>query len=325
MLSIRCASALLQSAPEGVRVAFYPMALVVCTLLMAPALSFGGISSPVPPTLEEAKNSEVTIHTLRANMSILFGSGGNIGVLSTPSGVFMVDAGIAVSQEKITKALTTIGGGPVKYLVNTHYHWDHTDGNAWLHSRGATIIAHKNTLHWLNGTTRVIEWGYTFPPAPSGALPTETIDRHRNIDFDGESILIRNFGSGHTNGDLVVYFSKADVLMTGDIWWNGLYPFIDYGAGGGINGMIESLEGCIQMTTDRTIVVPGHGPIGTRAELVAFKEMLTKSRDRVSALKKGGMTLPEIIAKRPTAEFDNRFGNYWIDPAFFTTLVYNGV
>jgi glyoxylase-like metal-dependent hydrolase (beta-lactamase superfamily II) len=293
--------------------------------LFVPILSSAEISSPVPPTLEDAKKSEVTVQTIRNNVSILFGSGGNIGVLSTPGGKLMVDGGIAVSKEKIESALKLIGPGRVKYVINTHYHWDHTDGNAWLHQAGATIVAQKNTLKRLSTTTRIIEWGFTFSPSPAVALPTETVDQQRTFYFDDESVLIKHLSSGHTDGDLVVYFSNADVLMMGDVWWNGIYPFIDYGAGGGINGMIAWMDECLKMTTDRTIVVPGHGPIGTRAQLVEYRRMLYKSRSSISKLKKKGYTLAEIVAKQPTSEFDGKWGNFWIDPAFFVTLVYNGV
>jgi len=303
----------------------FALAAMVAAILLLPTSGFAEISSPVPPTLEEAKKSEVTTQRLRDNFNVMFGSGGNIGVLSTPTGTLLVDAGIAVSKEKISTALDALGGGPVKYVVNTHYHWDHTDGNAWMHDRGAVIVAHRNTLHWLSNTTRVIDWGYTFPPMRGGGLPTDIVEREKQLEFDGEPVLIRNFGSGHTDGDLVVYFRQADVLMSGDIWWNGLYPFIDYGAGGGIDGLIASIDGCLDMITEQTIIVPGHGPVGTRAQLVAFREMLFKSRERVSKLKKMGLTLPEIVARKPTSEFDRTYGNFWIDPSFFIMLVYKGV
>jgi len=301
------------------------VSLALATALCTPLFASAEISSPVPPTLEDAKRSEVTIQPLRDNVSILFGSGGNIGVLSTPEGKLMVDAGIAVSSAKIQAALDKLGGGPVNYVVNTHYHWDHTDGNAWVHRTGATIVAHRNVLARLSTTTRVIDWGFTFPPAPEDARPTEVVEDQRTIAFHGETVKISHFGSGHTDGDLVVYFTRADVLMMGDIWWNGLYPFIDYGAGGGINGMITWADKCLAMTTSHTIFVPGHGPIGSRADLVEFRDMLRASRDRVAALKKQGMTLAQIVAAKPTLPYDAKYGKFWIDPEFFTTLVYNGV
>lgn len=301
----------------------------ICCLAIIGLLWFGSsaaeISSPVPPTLEDAKQSKVTVHPLRGNVSILFGSGGNIGVLTGSDGKFLVDAGIAVSREKIEAALKQIDDQPVKYVVNSHYHWDHTEGNAWVHDTGAVLMAHKNSLKRLSTTTRVIEWGFTFPPAPASALPSVTVDREKRMTFNGETVLIKHHGSGHTDGDLAVYFTKADVLMTGDVWWNGLYPFIDYGAGGGINGMIKWVDELLKMTNDKTIIVPGHGPIGTRAQMADFGKMLRKTRDQVSRLKKQGMTLAQIIATKPTAEYDAKFGQFWIDPAFFTMLVYNGV
>ena len=151
------------------------------------------------------------------------------------------------------------------------------------------------------------------------------VSARKTMSFDGESILISPYGKSHTDGDLFVHFKKADVLFTGDTWWNGLYPFIDYVAGGGINGMIGAATENISMTTDHTIVVPGHGPVGTRADLVEYRDMLVATRDRVAALKKQGMSLDQVIAAKPTEAFDAKWGQAIISRALFTTLVYRGV
>ena len=136
---------------------------------------------------------------------------------------------------------------------------------------------------------------------------------------------IRTYVDSHTDGDLSVYFEKADVLFTGDTWWNGLYPFIDYAEGGGINGMIAAADANLAMVTDRTIIVPGHGPVGDRMQLVQYRDMLVAIRDRVAALKKEGKTLEQAIAAKPTAAFDDKWGKAIISPTLFTTLVYRGV
>jgi glyoxylase-like metal-dependent hydrolase (beta-lactamase superfamily II) len=145
------------------------------------------------------------------------------------------------------------------------------------------------------------------------------------MKFDGDTIQIRPYMHSHTDGDLSVYFEKADVLFTGDTWWNGLYPFIDYAEGGGIDGMINAANENIKMATEKTIIVPGHGPEGTRADLVAYKNMLIAIRDRVAALKKQGMTLDQVIAAKPSEKFDAQWGNNVINPALFVQLVYRGV
>jgi glyoxylase-like metal-dependent hydrolase (beta-lactamase superfamily II) len=238
----------------------------------------------------------------------------------------MVDAGIAVSRGKIEAALQKIQPGKIQTLINTHWHWDHTDGNGWVRAAGAAIIATPQTAAHLGQTIRVEEWGHTFTPVEAGARPTELVTApEKTLSADGETVRIRVYMDSHTDGDLSVYFEKADVLFTGDTWWNGLYPFIDYAEGGGIDGMIKAADANIAMTTDKTIVVPGHGPVGDRAQLIAYRDMLVAIRDRVAALKQAGKTLEQAIAAKPTASFDAQWGQAIISPALFTTLVYRGV
>jgi glyoxylase-like metal-dependent hydrolase (beta-lactamase superfamily II) len=237
----------------------------------------------------------------------------------------MVDAGIAVSQARVEAALDKLGPGKVKYLINTHYHWDHTDGNKWVQASGATIIAHKNTLKHVSESTRVDDWNYTFDPLPEAARPKVLVDTDKTITFAGSKVIMKNFGVGHTDSDLWVYFAKADVLVLGDIFWNGVYPFIDNAHGGGIKQAIRWADHAIKQCGANTIVVPGHGPVGNRAQLVEFRDMLATIRDNVAALKKQGKSLDEIIAAKPTAAFDAKYGGFVIDPVFFTRLVYAGL
>lgn len=283
------------------------------------------VTSPVLLINEDAATHEVTSQPLRGNVSVVMGSGGNIAVLATPEGKFLVDGGIAVSRDRIRSVLDKLGGGPVRFVVNTHYHWDHTDGNAWLHQEGATIVAHENTLRRLKSGTRVIEWGFTFPPAPAAALPTVTVRSEKRFPFGDEMVVARNYGYGHTDGDLAVHFLRADVLHVGDLWWKGHYPFIDNGAGGGIDGVIHWVDECIRASTAHTIIIPGHGDVGTRADLVGYRDMLVAVRSNVAALKKSGKTLAETVAARPTAAYDAVYGDFLIGPAFFIQLVYMGV
>ena len=292
---------------------------------LLPAFAIADVTTPVLQINAEAASATITTQTLRGNISVLMGSGGNIGVLDTPNGKLMVDSGIAVSKERVSAALAALGPEPVNFVVNTHYHWDHTDGNAWLHATGTTIAAHENTWKRLESGTRVIDWGYTFPPSEEGALPTLKVQEGKDIAFGDETVELRHFGSGHTDTDLVVYFRKADVLHMGDIWWNGHYPFIDYGAGGSIDGMIRWTNKCLSMISARTVVIPGHGPVGDRSQLVAYRDMLVSVRESVARLKRKGKTLAEVQAARPTAEFDAQYGDFVIDPAFFIQLVYTGV
>ncbi|CAG9251414.1 MBL fold metallo-hydrolase [Paraburkholderia caribensis] len=270
-------------------------------------------------------DGEIVVQPLRGNITVLMGSGGNITVLSGKDGKFLVDAGISKSQDKLQAALYKIGPSPLKYVVNTHWHWDHTDGNAWMHAAGATIVAHKNTLKHLTETTHVNAWNWTFDPVPAGARPTLIVDNEKTFNFAGTTIEVQNFGGGHTDGDLWVYFKKADVLALGDTFWNGIYPYIDNEDGGNIDGAIKWANKAVASTTDHTIVVPGHGAVGTRTQLIEFRDMLVTVRNNVAALKSQGKSLDEIIAARPTAAFDAKWGNFVFNGSQFTKMVYDGL
>jgi len=282
-------------------------------------------TSPVIKINEAAATSDVTVEQLRGNLSVLFGSGGNIVVLNGPDGKLLVDDGIAVSKDKIQAALDRISAEPIKYVINTHWHWDHTDGNEWVHNQGATIIAHENVLKRLSATTRVEDWNYTFQPWPMSGRPTLTFKTEKTLNFDGETVLIKHLGQGHTDGDAFVYFPESDVLVLGDNFWNGIYPFIDNGVGGGIDGMIRWVNASLALATDKTIIVPGHGPVGNKAQLAEFRDMLVTVRNKVAVLKDQGKPLNQIITAKPTAAYDAKWGNFVIDPAFFTRLVYEGL
>jgi glyoxylase-like metal-dependent hydrolase (beta-lactamase superfamily II) len=297
-------------------------AAVGSTLLGAPAFAQ---QTPYATINAAAEASDVSVQPLRGGVSMLQGSGGNMAAFAAPEGMFLVDDGISVSKEKIETALRGIAPVPIRYAVNTHWHWDHADGNAWAHHAGAILIAHANTAKHLDQTIRVDEWGHTFTPVPQDARIGQLIRGEKSMRFGGETIRLRPYVPSHTDGDLSAYFTKADVLLTGDTWWNGLYPFIDYVAGGSIDGMIKAADANVAMTGPHTIVVPGHGPVGGQKDLVEYRDMLVTIRSKVASLKKHGKTLEETIAAKPTADFDDRWGKAIISPALFITLVYRGV
>lgn len=291
---------------------------------LSPA-SAADAGSPVVKINEATAKADINVDTLRGNISVLSGSGGNIIVYNSPQGKFVIDAGIAVSKDKLTAALNNIGPAPLKYLVNTHYHWDHTDGNAWMHAAGATIIGAPMTVTHLSQSTRVDDWNFTFDPQPKEARPSIIVKGSKTMQFGGEQIEMKNFGKGHTDGDLWVHLKHADVLALGDIFWNGYYPFIDNQHGGGINTAISWANNAIDATTDHTLIVPGHGATGKRADLIAWRDMLVNVRDNVAAQKKQGKSLEEIVGSKPTAAYDAQYGGFVINGDFFTKLVFDGL
>uniref|UniRef100_B0SVQ4 Beta-lactamase domain protein n=1 Tax=Caulobacter sp. (strain K31) TaxID=366602 RepID=B0SVQ4_CAUSK len=300
------------------------LAAAIATLLGAQPQA-AAAQTPYANINKAAAAAKVTITAIRGGVYLVEGSGGNMAAVSGPEGLLLVDDGIAVSKDKMRTALRGVGKGPLRYAINTHWHWDHTDGNGWAREDGAIVVAHANTARHLEETLRVEEWGHTFTPVAPAARADVRIEAPTTIAFGDEQLILRPYAPSHTDGDLSAYFQGADILMTGDTWWNGLYPFIDYVAGGGIDGMIQAADASIAMSGPRTIVVPGHGPVGGREDLIAYRDMLSTIRDNVARLKAQGLSAEQVIAARPTAAFDARWGQAIISPELFTRLVYRGV
>jgi glyoxylase-like metal-dependent hydrolase (beta-lactamase superfamily II) len=293
---------------------------------LTPSEAFAEARGLVSIIKDSAAISPIVTHRLRNNISVLEGSGGNIAVLTGSDGKVLVDAGISVSRHQITKALEDLGSGPVTHLINTHWHFDHTDGNTWLNSDGAKIIGHENTQRYLSKVQRVEDWDYNFVPPSPGGIPSEVFTTECTLKLNRSSLHLQRYVPAHTDSDISVTFSEADVVHVGDTFWNGIYPFIDYSTGGSIDGMIAASDANLAATTDETIIIPGHGkPVSNRAELREFRDMLVNVRDNVAKLKKQGRSHAETVAAKPTSAFDAKFGNFVIDPGYFTRLVYEGV
>jgi len=292
---------------------------------LMPHRFFAAAESPVVTIRNAAASAKIAVTKLRGNVNVLEGSGGNIAVLTGSDGKLLVDAGIPGTRARITEALAGLSNDPVKHLINTHWHFDHTDGNEWLHSVGAEITAHENTRKHLATTTRVEDWNFTFPPAPSGALPAKMLTADQTMHVNGATLSLKYYGPAHTDGDISVEFAEADILHVADTFWNGHYPFIDYSTGGNLDGMIRATEANVARVTDKTIVIPGHGPIGNKSQLIEFRDMLVAIREKVAALKKEGKSRDEVIAAKPTANYDAKWGRFVINGDFFTKLVYRGV
>lgn len=299
-------------------------ALIGIGLVTAPVWAVGE-ATPYDVINAAAASSQIGVHRLRGGVSMFEGSGGNIGVLTMPGQTLMIDAGIAVSEAKIKAALQQLGGAPLKTVILTHWHWDHSDGDGWVRRSGATLLASPKAIERLKQTNRVVEWGHTFTPIAAASLPNKSVAKDTDLPFGTEQIVIRHYRAGHTDGDLSVYLRKADVLQTGDTFWNGVYPFIDYVTGGSIDGAIGAANENLRLAKRSTIVIPGHGPVGSYRDLVAFRDMLVEVRSKVATLKAQGKALAEVEAARPTAHLDAKWGQSVIDGQLFTALVYRGV
>jgi glyoxylase-like metal-dependent hydrolase (beta-lactamase superfamily II) len=293
--------------------------------LLAPRSLFAQGDGLVQTARKTAATANITVQKLRGDVSVLMGAGGNIAVLPGRDGKLLIDAGFAGARSQIADALTSISSEPIKHLINTHWHFDHTDGNEWLHSAGAVILAHANTRKRLSTTTRVEGWNFTFPPSPPGAIPAEVFEDERTVKLNGTTIALKYYGPAHTDGDISVYFTEADILHVSDTFWNGFYPFIDYSTGGSIDGMIRATEANMAKVTEKMIVVPGHGAIGDKSQLTFYRDLLVGTREKVATLKKQGKSLDEIVAAKPTAATDAKWGGGFMSPRQFIGLVFQGV
>ncbi len=293
--------------------------------LLTPHKLFAQEEGLVEKARRTAATDTITVQKLRGNVSVLMGAGGNIAVLPGRDGKLLIDAGFAGARPRISEALASISADPIKHLINTHWHFDHTDGNDWLHSEGAAILAHTNTRKHLSTDTRVEGWHFTFLAAPPGAIPSKTFEDERTVKLNGATIALKHYAPAHTDSDISVHFTDADILHVADTFWNGYYPFIDYSTGGSIDGMIRATELNLTKVTDKMIVIPGHGAIGDKSQLAFYRDVLVGAREKVAAWKKQGKSLNEIIAAKPTATTDAQWGTGFRSPSDFIGDVFQGV
>jgi glyoxylase-like metal-dependent hydrolase (beta-lactamase superfamily II) len=266
--------------------------------------------------------AKIKTQRLRGSVSVLLAnSGGHIALLIGKDGKVIVDRGFIAEKAQISAALAALSADPITHLINTHWHVDHTAGNEWMHAAGATILSHVNTKVRLSSAQTVAAWHMTFPPSPAGAIPTETLTDKKALHLNGETVQLAYYGAAHTDTDISIYFTDADVLHAGDTWWDPLYPIIDYATGGSIDGMIQATERNLATTSAKTIIIPGHGRVGYRAQLTEYRDLMVKTRDKVAEMKNQGKTLEEVIAAKPNAAHDAKWG-----PATeFLEYVYQGV
>ena len=300
-------------------------AVTVVAACLAPPRIFAQ-QGLVDMALKASATTKITVQTLRRNISVLIGPGGNIAVLTGPDGKLLVDAEVITARPNVVAAIASINADPIKQLINTHWHFDHTGGNEWVHQAGASILAQENTRKWLSKDTRVEGWAHTFPAAPAGAIPSSVFQDEHTVHANGSTLALKYYGPAHTDSDISVHFTEADVLHTGDTLWNREYPFIDYSTGGSIDGQIRAAEANLAKVSATTIVIPGHGAVTTgKADLTLFRDVLADAREQVAKIKKQGRTLDEVIAAKPTARYDAEWGKGFQSPKSFLGWVYQGV
>jgi glyoxylase-like metal-dependent hydrolase (beta-lactamase superfamily II) len=309
---------------------FLESASLAATALLVPRTLFGAeddISIPglVENALKTAPSFKIDVQRLRGNINVLLGAGGNIAVLPGPDGKLIVDSGIFGTRPQVSQALAAVSADPITHLINSHWHFDHTGGNDWLHSEGATIIAQENARKHLSTATLVKGWAYTFPALPAGGIPAKVFTTDDSFKINGTEIQLNKYAPAHTDCDISIHFLNADILHVADTFWNGFYPFIDYSTGGSLEGTIRATEANLAKITNKMIVIPGHGPVTDKSQLIVYRDLLVTARDKVAAMKKQGRSLTEIVAAKPTATTDEKWGGGFIGPKQFIGLVYEGV
>ena len=269
--------------------------------------------------------SQVTIKTTEVTPGIymLEGYGGNIGLSIGDDGVFLIDDQFAPLSVKIQQAIAALTEQPVRFLINTHWHIDHAGGNENFGQGGAIIVAHENVRKRLEKGQFVVPFNADIPPAPDVALPVVTFDQGITFHWNNDTLKVLHVAPAHTDGDAVIYFEDANVVHTGDLYWNGLYPVIDGSSGGSTAGMISGVETLLERIDSDTRVIPGHGPLSNKDEMQAYLEMLKASYTRIKVLKEQGMTIEQIVAAKPTAEFDEKWGAAILNPEQWAMMVYS--
>jgi glyoxylase-like metal-dependent hydrolase (beta-lactamase superfamily II) len=284
----------------------------------------GAAKAPADPVAAmRAQMGAIPIEStkLSDNLTLLSGPGGNVVVLHGADGKIVVDCFMQPAWPKLKQDIDGMGNGPIKLLSDTHWHFDHTDNNAHFHDAGVPILAHENTKKRMSEAHDLL--GMHFDPSPANALPTQLFKERHTMQANGEDLELGYIPPAHTDSDIYVWYKKANVLHCGDVFFNGMYPFIDAGTRGSITGQIAVADKLLKMADNNTKIIPGHGPLGDKAALTKYRGVMVAIRERVAKLKSGGKSLDAVLAGKASAEFEGTWGKGLLMPNDFVAIVYN--
>ena len=290
---------------------------------LATALSiFLSLTLFVSATIADDSFDTVEVQTIKAadGIYMLTGKGGNIGLAVGTDGVFLVDDQFAPLTDRIQAAITQVSDKPVKFVLNTHWHPDHTGGNENLGSSGTVIVAHDNVRKRLAVDNFIELFNMQSPAMAAAGLPVITFGDAVTFHLNGDEILVRHVVSAHTDGDAIVHFKQANVIHAGDTYFSGMYPFIDTGSGGSVDGYVRAIDQVLEIANEKTVIIPGHGPISNRQELTAYRDMLKTITGRIKTLLHN--SLEQIQAEGVTADFDATYGDGFIKSEKFVEMLY---
>jgi glyoxylase-like metal-dependent hydrolase (beta-lactamase superfamily II) len=274
------------------------------------------------PQVPQSAAPELKATSFGGKQTLIAGGGGNIVTLAGDDGALVIDSGLAAVSAGVGSEISKAAPGPLAVLVNTHWHFDHTGGNERLARAGARIVAHENCRKRLSTEQYIEFFKKTIPASPAIALPLITFTDESTLHINGETIRLISVPPAHTDGDIIVHFEQANVVHGGDLFFNGLYPFIDYSSGGWIGGMVSGAKRILEKTDAKTKVVPGHGPLATQDDLKFYVSFLETMLDRLSKLKAEGKTVDEAVAAAPTKEYDEKLGKGMLTPETFVRASY---
>ncbi|GAA5317339.1 MAG: MBL fold metallo-hydrolase [Candidatus Pelagadaptatus aseana] len=275
--------------------------------------------------LAHADNHGVSVKPVTENIFMLVGKGGNIGVMTGPDGTFAIDDQYAPSTPEILKAIRSVDGDAPTFLINTHFHGDHTGGNENLGEQGALIMAHDKVRERLAEGYQIPTFKMTVAPGSKVSLPVVTFDHELGLHINGDHVRAYHVPNAHTDGDSFIKFMNANVIHTGDIFFNGFYPFIDVRHGGTLKGAIAGVDVILSHVDADTKIIPGHGPLANRADLERYRAMLTTAYERLAALKQSGKTLTQALAAKPLADLDDSWGKAMFNSDVWVGLIYEGL
>ncbi len=282
-----------------------------------------GLVFDISPTFAQDFDAvQIQATDLGGGVHMLTGRGGNIGVSVGGDGVILIDDQFAPLTSKILAAVAKLSPQSVRFVLNTHWHGDHSGGNENLGRAGAVIIAHDNVRERMRVEQFTAAFDRRVPASPSEALPVVTFDRTLTLHLNGDEIHVFHVDPAHTDGDSVVEFRGANVIHMGDTYFNGIYPFIDTSSGGTLSGLIAAADQVLQLANDETKIIPGHGPLSGKAELAQYRAMLGEVRSQISSAIEAGRSVDEVVALKPTAAFDAKWGGGFMKADDFVRLAY---
>ncbi len=274
------------------------------------------------PSSAQAED-DVEITQIKDNLHMLVSPmGGNVAISSGEDGIFIIDDQLTERSKIIDNAIKTIRNKDVKFILNTHYHFDHTGGNEYFGNKDAVIVAHDNVRNRLSTKQFITYFKREMPPMPKAGLPVVTFTNDMTFHFNNDDIRVIHLPTAHTDGDSAAYFTKENVIVAGDTIFNNMYPFIDDEHGGSIKGILAAHDVLLNLANDQTVIVPGHGALMSKSDLVAYRQILQSITDNIESAIKEGKTLEQIIAMQPTKEFDKIVDKGIIPSKDFVTLIY---